>query len=74
MHHDGGKEESLKRLEAVIAAADTVICQTGCISHNAYWRVKGQCKRMGKPCTFVGNSSMSSFIQVLDSLAQEKSG
>ncbi|MEO8418864.1 MAG: DUF2325 domain-containing protein [Methylophilaceae bacterium] len=39
MHHDGGKEESLKRLEAVIAAADTVICQTGCISHDAYWRV-----------------------------------
>lgn len=68
VHHDGGKEESIGRLEAVISAADAVICQTGCISHNAYWRVKEQCKRTGKPCTFVGNPSLSSFLQVLDHL------
>jgi hypothetical protein len=72
MHHDGGKEENIGRLEAVISAADAVICQTGCISHNAYWRVKEQCKRTGKPCSFVGNPSLSSFLQVLDSLAQQK--
>lgn len=72
MHHDGGKEENIGRLEAVISAADAVICQTGCISHNAYWRVKEQCKRTGKPCTFVGNPSLSSFLQVLDSLAQQQ--
>ena len=69
VHHDGGKEENIGRLEAVISAADAVICQTGCISHNAYWRVKEQCKRTGKPCTFVGNPSLSSFLQVLDDLA-----
>jgi hypothetical protein len=69
VHHDGGKEENIGRLEAVISAADAVICQTGCISHNAYWRVKEQCKRTGKPCTFVGNPSLSSFLQVLDHLA-----
>lgn len=68
VHHDSGKEENLGRLEAVISAADAVICQTGCISHNAYWRVKEQCKRTGKPCTFVGNPSVSSFLQVLDHL------
>jgi hypothetical protein len=68
VHHDGGKEENIGRLEAVISAADAVICQTGCISHNAYWRVKEQCKRTGKPCTFVGNPSLSSFLQVLDNL------
>ena len=72
MHHDGGKEENIGRLEAVISAADAVICQTGCISHNAYWRVKEQCKRTGKPCTFVGNPSLSSFLQGLDNLAQQK--
>lgn len=69
VHHDGGKEENIGRLESVISAADAVICQTGCISHNAYWRVKEQCKRTGKPCTFVGNPSLSSFLQVLDHLA-----
>jgi len=72
MHHDGGKEENIGRLEAVISAADAVICQTGCISHNAYWRVKEQCKRTGKPCTFVGNPSLSSFLQVLENLAHTK--
>lgn len=75
IHHDGGKEENIGRLEAVISAADAVICQTGCISHNAYWRVKEQCKRTGKACTFVGNPSLSSFLQVLDQLplAREES-
>ena len=71
VHHDGGLEENLRRLDAVIAAADAVICQTGCISHNAYWRVKEQCKRSGKQCSFVGNPSLSSFLQVLDDIARE---
>lgn len=69
VHHDGGLEENLRRLDSVIAAADAVICQTGCISHNAYWRVKEQCKRTGKQCVFVANPSLSSFLQVLDELA-----
>ena len=72
VHHDGGLEENLRRLESVIAAADAVICQTGCISHNAYWRVKEQCKRTGKQCTFVANPSLSSFLQVLDDLARQR--
>lgn len=74
VHHDGGKEENIGRLEAVISAADAVICQTGCISHNAYWRVKEQCKRTGKPCTFVGNPSLSSFLQVLDAMREPEAG
>ncbi|MDP3743762.1 MAG: DUF2325 domain-containing protein [Methylotenera sp.] len=72
LHHDGGIEENIRRLESVVAAADAVICQTGCISHNAYWRVKEQCKRTGKPCTFVANPSLSSFLQVLDELARHR--
>ncbi|HEY3328337.1 MAG TPA: DUF2325 domain-containing protein [Novimethylophilus sp.] len=72
LHHDGGAEENIRRLESVVAAADAVICQTGCISHNAYWRVKEQCKRTGKPCTFVANPSLSSFLQVLDELARHR--
>lgn len=72
LHHDGGMEENVRRLEAALATADAVICQTGCISHNAYWRVKEQCKRTGKPCTFVANPSLSSFIQGLDELAQQR--
>lgn len=40
-------------LEASLLAADLVICQTGCISHDAYWRVQDHCSRTGKPCMLV---------------------
>lgn len=65
LHHDGGLEESLHRIDGALAAADIVICQAGCISHNAYWRVKDLCKRTGKPCLFVRNGSATSFGRVV---------
>ncbi|MCG2579106.1 DUF2325 domain-containing protein [Dechloromonas sp. XY25] len=68
LHHDGGLEESLHRIDSALAAADLVICQTGCISHNAYWRVKEQCKRTGKPCVFVKGSGISGFGRLLGDL------
>lgn len=71
MHHDGGREESLRRIEGALAAADIVICQVGCISHNAYWRVKEQCKRTGKPCMFVKNSGLSSFERVISEAGKQ---
>lgn len=61
IHHDGGLEDNPRRLDASLAAADLVICQAGCISHNAYWRVKDHCKRTGKRCVFLDNPSASSF-------------
>ncbi|WP_434517005.1 DUF2325 domain-containing protein [Dechloromonas sp. ARDL1] len=72
LHHDGGLEESLHRIDGVLAAADLVICQAGCISHNAYWRVKEQCKRTGKPCLFVKRGGVSSFGRILADLCGEE--
>ncbi|MBB6561869.1 hypothetical protein HNP48_004571 [Acidovorax soli] len=40
-------------LDSSLAAADLVICQTGCISHDEYWRVQDHCRRTGKPCILV---------------------
>ena len=74
MHHDGGREESLRRIEGVLAAADIVICQAGCISHNAYWRVKEICKRTGKPCLFVKSSGTSSLGRLIGDAAQLAGG
>jgi Uncharacterized protein conserved in bacteria (DUF2325) len=68
-HHDGGLEDSQHLLETSLAAADLVICQTGCISHNAYWRVKDFCKRTGKQCVFVENPSASSLERGLEQFA-----
>ena len=65
LHHDGGEHDNPAALEPSLAAADLVICQTGCISHDAYWRVKDHCKRTGKRCVFVENPSRSSLQRAL---------
>lgn len=68
-HHDGGLEDNQSTLDASLVSADLVICQTGCISHNAYWRVKDFCKRTGKQCVFVENPSTSSLTRSLQQIA-----
>ena len=68
-HHDGGLEDSHGALDSVLAAADLVICQTGCISHNAYWRVKDFCKRTGKQCVFVETPSRAALERALAEVA-----
>jgi len=74
LHHDGGEEDSTTRLDSTLAAADLVICQTGCISHDAYWRVKDHCKRTGKRCVFVDNPSSAGLRRALFSLKAAESG
>jgi len=68
LHHDGGEQDSTARLDSTLAAADLVICQTGCISHDAYWRVKNHCKRTGKRCVFVDTPSKAALERALDEL------
>lgn len=68
VHHDGGVEESFHRLESNIACADAVICQAGCINHNAYWLVKDLCKKTGKPCFYTKKPSVSAFLGGLNTL------
>jgi len=65
MHHDGGEEDGPAKLDSTLAAADLVICQTGCISHDAYWRVKDHCKRTGKRCVFVDTPSRAGLERAL---------
>jgi hypothetical protein len=65
MHHDGGDEDGTAKLDSTLAAADLVICQTGCISHDAYWRVKDHCKRTGKRCVFVDTPSRAGLERAL---------
>jgi DNA-binding transcriptional MerR regulator len=71
LHHDGGEEDNAAQLEATLAAADLVICQTGCVSHNAYWRVKDHCKRTGKRCVFVETPSRTALTRALDMVSRE---
>lgn len=71
LHHDGGEHHCIGKLDTTLAAADLVICQTGCISHDAYWRVKEHCKRTGKRCAFVETPSKAALQRALGSLSQD---
>ncbi len=68
-HHDGGREDSLHRLQPMLNAADMVLCASGNISHNAYQLVKQLCKKMGKPCVMVKGTGIASFLDGLSSLS-----
>ncbi|TAK96931.1 MAG: DUF2325 domain-containing protein [Aquabacterium sp.] len=59
------------QLQASVTAADLVICQTGCVSHDAYWRVKDYCKRTGKRCIFVDTPSHSAMKKALETVTQD---
>lgn len=69
LHHDGGQEESLHRIDAAVSSADAVICQAGCVSHAAYYRLKEACKKLGKPCVFVQSPGVGSFARGLAALS-----
>lgn len=68
LQHDGGEDNHAPGLDASLAAADLVICQTGCVSHGAYWRVKDHCRRTGKRCVFVDQPNTNSLVRSLDGI------
>lgn len=55
--------------DACLAAADLVICQTGCLGHDDYWRVQDHCRRTGKVCVLVDQSLAARQADVLASFA-----
>ncbi len=70
IHHDGGREEALSRLPALLASSDAVICPTDCVGHMAYYQLKQHCKLAGKPCVLVKSSGVASFAAALARLAE----
>jgi len=70
-HHEGGLEDSQRVLDSRLVAADLVICQTGCISRNAYCKVKVFCKRTGKRCVVVENPGASPLVRGLEQISDE---
>ncbi|WP_300752829.1 DUF2325 domain-containing protein [Janthinobacterium sp.] len=62
LHHAGAGDDAAA-LEASLVAADLVICQTGCVSHDAYWRVHDHCKRTGKQCVLVEQPQAMHFVR-----------
>ena len=52
-------------LEDSLAAADLVICQTGCASHGMVWRVQDHCKRTGKTCVLVAQPAAVRVVRIM---------
>ncbi|MDO9420222.1 MAG: DUF2325 domain-containing protein [Herminiimonas sp.] len=69
LHHDGRDVVDDTALEASLTAADMVICQTGCVSHDAYWRVQDHCKRTGKQCVLVEQPQAMHFVRSLSEVS-----
>jgi len=64
-YHDGGVEDRLGRLPAMLAAADAVVCLAGDCSHAAYRLAKRYCKTKRKACALIGNSSVTALARCL---------
>ncbi len=65
LHHDGGKEETLKSLDGLVDQADVVFCPIDCISHQACLKAKHLCKRRAKPFVPLRSSSTSCFVRAI---------
>lgn len=70
-HHDGGVEDGAQALDGRLQRADLVICQAGCINHEAYHRIKRHCERTGKPCLYLDRPSLSRFDRALATLVAQ---
>lgn len=71
LHHGGEDGQDGPALEASLVAADLVICQTGCVSHDAYWRVQDHCRRTGKQCVLVEQPQALQFVRSREAARSE---
>ncbi len=72
LHHDGGKEENLTRLPAIMHRADAIFCPLDCISHNACLSVKKMSQRHRKPFMLLRSSGFSSFLKSVSDISKNK--
>ena len=70
-HHDGGIEDSLHRIEEMIAGCDAVVCPVDCVSHGACRMAKAICQRLKRRFMPIPTASRSGFERALDRLATE---
>lgn len=65
MHHDGGLEQSIGRIEPMIERCDAVFCPVDCVSHAACLKAKAICKRLQKPFVPLRSSGAATFERAL---------
>lgn len=61
--------ERRSRETVSLLATEVIICQSGCLSHDAYWRVQEYCRRHGKRCLLLEPREGSSLLLLPESSA-----
>ena len=69
VHHDGGLEDGVQRLDSLLPSVDCVLCPIDCVSHDACLRAKRACKTLGKPFLTLRSASQASFRAALRRVA-----
>lgn len=66
LHHDGGQEQGLERLEGMLDQADVVVFPVDCVSHTAVEHIKSHCRKSDeKYMMTVRSSGLGSFMRGL---------
>ena len=65
-HHDGGVEESMRRLGSELVRADAVLFPVGCVSHAAQNKVKDLCRQLEKPFKPLFSTGLDAITQALE--------
>ena len=69
VHHDGGLEDAVHRIDSLLPSVDCVLCPIDCVSHDASLRAKRACKTLGKPFLPLRSASQASFRAALERVA-----
>lgn len=68
VHHDGGEEHALVRIDGMIEGCDAVVCPIDCVSHSACLRAKVLCRKFAKPFLPLRSAGATSFERAVMSL------
>lgn len=68
VHHDGGLEETVGRLGALVSRCHVVFCPVDCVSHSACLKAKGACRRLSKPFVPLKSSGQQTFARALQGI------
>jgi hypothetical protein len=68
IHHDGGEQQAVTRIDGLIEACDAVFCPIDCVSHTACLRAKALCRKFSKPFVPLRSSGAASFERALSAL------
>lgn len=68
VHHDGGLEETVGRLGALVSRCHVVFCPVDCVSHSACLKAKGACRRLSKPFVPLKSAGQQTFARALQGI------